>query len=53
MPYCDAALTDKAAQSALSTAKLDRKYGTFLPRTPRALPDWLEASRLSADSEQR
>ena len=34
MPYCDAALTDKAAQSALSTAKLDRKYGTFLPRTP-------------------
>lgn len=45
VPYCDAVLTDKAARSALVGAKVDRRFGTFLPRMPAELTDWLNDLR--------
>lgn len=41
VPYCDAALTDRAARSALAASREIRPLGTFLPRRPRELADWI------------
>jgi hypothetical protein len=41
VPYCDAVFTDKAARSALAASPDLRPFGTFLPRRPVELADWL------------
>jgi hypothetical protein len=41
VPYCDAVFTDKAARSALTVSREIRPLGTFLPRRPRQLADWI------------
>jgi hypothetical protein len=42
VPYCDAVFTDKAARNALTASPELRSFGTFLPRRPRELSDWLD-----------
>ena len=39
--YCDAVFTDKAVRAALTTSTELRPIGTYLPRTPAELTDWL------------
>jgi hypothetical protein len=41
VPYCDAVLTDKAARNAVVSMKVDRRAGTFMPRTAGDLAEWL------------
>jgi hypothetical protein len=41
VPYCDAVFTDKAACNALAASPELRSFGTFLPRRPGELSDWL------------
>jgi hypothetical protein len=41
VPYCDAVFTDKAARNALASSAEIRPLGTFLPRRPRELADWI------------
>jgi hypothetical protein len=41
VPYCDAVLTDKAARNAVVSMKVDRRVGTFMPRTAGDLAEWL------------
>ncbi|MEV5712435.1 hypothetical protein AB0L41_00985 [Amycolatopsis mediterranei] len=40
--YCEAVFTDKAARSALANSKELRVFGTYLPRTPQQLAEWLD-----------
>jgi hypothetical protein len=42
VPYCDAVFTDKAARNALATSPELRPFGTFLPRKPGELAEWLD-----------
>jgi hypothetical protein len=42
MPNCDALFTDKAARNALAASPELRSFGTFLPRRPGELSDWLD-----------
>jgi hypothetical protein len=42
VPYCDAVFTDKAARNALAASRELRPFGTFLPRKPGELAEWLE-----------
>jgi hypothetical protein len=42
VPYCDAVFTDKAARNALAASREIRSFGTFLPRRPGELSDWLD-----------
>jgi hypothetical protein len=42
-PYCDAVFTDKAVRAALVNSSELRTIGTYLPRTPFDLSDWLNA----------
>jgi hypothetical protein len=42
VPYCDAVFTDKAARNALAASSELRPFGTFLPRKPGELADWLD-----------
>lgn len=42
VPYCDAIFTDKAAHSALAASREFRPFGTFLPRKPGELAEWLD-----------
>jgi hypothetical protein len=42
VPYCDAVFTDKAARNALAASRELRPFGTFLPRKPGELSDWLD-----------
>lgn len=39
--YCDAVFTDKAVRAALANSTELRPIGTYLPRTPADLTDWL------------
>jgi hypothetical protein len=39
--YCDAVFTDRAARATLANSRELRSYGTYLPRTPAELADWL------------
>ena len=41
VPYCDAVFTDKAARNALAASVEIKPLGTFLPRRPRELADWI------------
>jgi len=41
VPYCDAVFTDKAARNALAASREIRPLGTFLPRRPLELADWI------------
>jgi hypothetical protein len=41
VPYCDTVFTDKAARNALAASRELRSFGTFLPRRPGELADWL------------
>ena len=40
--YCDAMFTDKAVRAALANSTELRPIGTYLPRTPADLTDWLD-----------
>ena len=42
VPYCDAVFTDKAARNALAASRELRPFGTFLPRKPGELVEWLD-----------
>jgi hypothetical protein len=42
--YCEAAYLDKAARNALLNCPELRVFGTFLPRHPEELADWLDAA---------
>jgi hypothetical protein len=42
VPYCDAVFTDKAARNALAASRELRPFGTFLPRKPGELAEWLD-----------
>lgn len=42
IPYCDAVFVDKAARNAVDQAKELRVFGTFLPRGPEELTEWLD-----------
>ncbi len=42
VPYCHAVYTDKAARNVVDQAKELRVFGTFLPRRPQQLIDWLD-----------
>lgn len=42
VPYCDAVFTDKAARNALVTSRELDVFGTFCPRRPSELKDWLD-----------
>jgi hypothetical protein len=42
VPYCDIVFTDKAARNALAASSEIRPLGTFLPRRPRELADWID-----------
>jgi hypothetical protein len=42
VPYCDAVFADKAARNGLDQARELRVFGTFLPRRPQELTDWLD-----------
>lgn len=41
VPYCDTVFTDKAARNALAASFEIKPLGTFLPRRPRELADWI------------
>ncbi|RHW23714.1 hypothetical protein D0Z08_28310 [Nocardioides immobilis] len=41
VPYCDAVFTDKAIRNALASSPELRCLGTFLPRRPQELTQWL------------
>ncbi len=41
VPYCDAVFTDKAARNALAASPEIRPLGTYLPRRPGDLADWM------------
>lgn len=43
VPYCDAVFTDKAVRNALTAAREILPLGTFLPRRPSNLTDWINA----------
>lgn len=40
--YCDAVFTDKAVRAALASSTELRPIGTYLPRTPLELSEWLD-----------
>jgi hypothetical protein len=42
VPYCDAVFTDKAARNTLAVSRELRPFGTFLPRKPGELAEWLD-----------
>ncbi|BBX83551.1 hypothetical protein [Mycolicibacterium aubagnense] len=42
VPYCDAVFTDKAARNQMVRSPELEVFGTFLPRTPIELADWLD-----------
>jgi len=39
--YCEAVFPDKAVRAALQSSKELRTIGTFVPRRPEELTDWL------------
>jgi len=41
--YCEAVFPDKAARAALLNSKELRGLGTFVPRRPQELVEWLDA----------
>ncbi len=44
VPYCDAVYTDKAVRNALvSNDDVEILFGTFMPRRPEQLTDWLRS----------
>lgn len=43
VPYCNAVFTDKAARNALAASPELRLFGTFLPRKPGELAEWLDS----------
>jgi hypothetical protein len=45
LPYCDAVFADKAARNGVDQAKELRVFGTFLPRHPQQLTEWLDKRR--------
>jgi len=51
VPYCDAVFTDKAARNALAASAEIRPLGTFLPRRPRELADWINDLRTPVNTE--
>jgi hypothetical protein len=50
VPYCDAVFTDRAARSALAAAPEIGPLGTFLPRRPRQLADWIGGGPSAVES---
>ena len=50
VPYCDAVFTDKAARNTLAASPELRLFGTFLPRKPGELAEWLD--NLNRDLER-
>ena len=42
-PYCEAVFPDKAMRAALTNSKELRSLGTFVPRRPQDLAEWLDA----------
>jgi hypothetical protein len=42
VPYCDAVFADQAARNVVDHAKELRVFGTFLPRRPEQLTEWLD-----------
>ncbi|MGA8246389.1 MAG: hypothetical protein WB797_05740 [Nocardioides sp.] len=49
--YCDAVFTDRAARAALANSRELRPFGTYLPRTPKELADWLDRLPTSSAPE--
>lgn len=49
--YCEAVFPDKAIRHALLNAKELRSMGTFLPRRPLELAEWLDALPVIAGSD--
>jgi hypothetical protein len=41
--YCDAVYSDKKAMNAVKSSRDDQLFGTFIPRKPRQMADWLDA----------
>jgi hypothetical protein len=41
--YCEAVFPDKAVRAALLSSKELRVLGTFVPRRPEELSEWLDA----------
>ncbi|MFM8156027.1 MAG: hypothetical protein ACKOAF_08130 [Actinomycetes bacterium] len=44
VPYCDALFADKELRDALVRSGVHEDFGTFLPRRPADLADWLRVS---------
>jgi hypothetical protein len=44
LPYCDALFADKELRDALLRSGVHEDFGTFLPRRPADLTDWLRVS---------
>ena len=42
-PYCEAVFPDKAMRAALINSKELRRLGTFVPRRPQELAEWLDS----------
>lgn len=42
-PYCEAVFPDKAMRAALINSKELRSLGTFVPRRPQELSEWLDS----------
>lgn len=52
-PYCDVVLTDQEARAALKDSPDLRAIGTYLPRNPGELADWLNDLLVVANTDQQ